>query len=302
MAPKGSRFAPAALGSVLPHGNGFRVHARVNGSQVKGPYRLTWARANADLHRAQSAQTHEEYAYILEQLRSEANLPASPDASSRAVSGVVPQPAASQPSQPNQEDRGHLDVSAKRPRTISSTGRVAPNSSSRGVTLCMRGLNIQWPFSQLLLIGAKTEEVRVYDLGHLNGRICKADDEVWIVETKGPHAKAMTNAIIHGVELAPRPTAAQIVGTVTFSGAFQYINREDFASARECHRIAVGSKYDWDGSGSRFRWQVARVRKLAKPIAVSKTGQTGFGPRSFTVEFADPDVCDDVGMEVESCP
>jgi len=84
------------LGSVLPHGNGFRVHARVNGSQVKGPYRLTWARANADLHRAQSAQTHEEYAYILEQLRSEANLPASADASSRAVSGVVPPAAGAQ--------------------------------------------------------------------------------------------------------------------------------------------------------------------------------------------------------------
>ncbi len=93
MLPKGSRFAPAALGSVLPHGNGFRVHARVNGSQVKGPYRLTWARANADLHRVQSAQTREEYAYLLEQLRCEANLPASPDASSRAVSGVVPQPS-----------------------------------------------------------------------------------------------------------------------------------------------------------------------------------------------------------------
>ena len=196
------------------------------------------------------------------------------------------------------QDREHLDVSAKRPRTASSTSRVAPNSSSRGVTLCMRGLNIQWPFSQLLLMGAKTEEVREYDLGHRS--ICKADEEVWIVETKGPHAKARTNAISDGLELAPRPSAAQIVGTVSFSGAFPYRNIEDFASARERHRIAIDSKYDWDGSGSRFGWQVARVRKLAKPTAAESTGMTGFGSRSFTVEFADPDVCDDVGMEVES--
>ena len=190
-------------------------------------------------------------------------------------------------------DREHLDVSAKRRRTASSTSRVAPNSSSPDVTLCMRGLNIQWPFSQLLLMGAKTEEVREYDIGHR--MICKADEEVWIVETKGPHAKAMTNAISDGLELAPRPSAAQIVGTVSFSGAFQYRNIEDFVSARERHGIAIGSKYDWDGSGSRFGWQVARVHKLAKPIGVESKSMTGFSPRSFTVEFTDAAVCDDVG-------
>ena len=95
MPPKGSRSksAPSELGRVFPHGNGFRVQATVSGVPEKGPYRSTRARANVDLRRAQSAQTHEEYVYILEQLRREANLLAPANASSGDVSGVV-QPAA----------------------------------------------------------------------------------------------------------------------------------------------------------------------------------------------------------------
>ena len=93
MPPKGSKSAPSELGRVFPHGNGFRVQATVSGVPEKGPYRSTRARANVDLRQAQSAQTHEEYVSILEQLRREADLLAPANASSGDVSGVV-QPAA----------------------------------------------------------------------------------------------------------------------------------------------------------------------------------------------------------------
>ena len=96
MPPKGSRSAPAELGRVLPHGNGFRVQASVNGARApdKGPCRPTRARANADLHRAQSAQSLEEYVHILEQLRREANPPDPSDVSAQVPSSRVAQPAA----------------------------------------------------------------------------------------------------------------------------------------------------------------------------------------------------------------
>ena len=93
MRSKGSKSAPSGLGRVFLHGNGFRVQATVNGATERGPCRSTRAKANVDLRRAQLAQTHEEYAYILVQLRREANLLAPANASSGDVSGVV-QPAA----------------------------------------------------------------------------------------------------------------------------------------------------------------------------------------------------------------
>ena len=106
------------------------------------------------------------------------------------------------------------DENSKRQRT------AAPHSHSKAVTLSLRGLNIQWPFSQLLLLGAKPEEVRTYDLGYR--QICNRDEEAWIVETKGPPTKAATNAIVGDLQIAPRPSAAQIVGTVSFADSHPY--------------------------------------------------------------------------------
>ncbi len=72
-------------------------------------------------------------------------------------------------------------------------GKTPPPYSVAPVTLMLRGLNIQWPFSQLLLQGAKVDEVRAYELGHRG--IAKAGEEHWIVETRGPRADATTNAL-----------------------------------------------------------------------------------------------------------
>jgi hypothetical protein len=69
-------------------------------------------------------------------------------------------------------------------------------------------------------MGAKTEEVRTYDLG----KYCEARQEMWIVETKGPSARSTTNAVCGDLKLAPRPDSAQIVGTVSFDDAHQYDN------------------------------------------------------------------------------
>lgn len=118
--------------------------------------------------------------------------------------------------------------------------RTLPLTASAD-TLCMRGLNIQWPFSQLILMGAKSEEVRAYDLGHRN--ICNASEETWIVETRGKSACSTTNAICDDLAIAPRPDAAQIVGTVTFDSSHQYdsssADAEHCATAQE-HVFLLG--------------------------------------------------------------
>ena len=97
-------------------------------------------------------------------------------------------------------------------------------------TVCMRGLNIQWPFSQLILMGAKSEEVRAYDLGHRN--ICNASEETWIVESRGKSACSTTDAICDDLAIAPRPDAAQIIGTVIFDSSHQYDSSS--ADAEQC--------------------------------------------------------------------
>ena len=69
-------------------------------------------------------------------------------------------------------------------------------------------------------------QVRDYELDYRV--IAQTDEEVWVVETKGIHTKASTNAIVGGLQIAPRPSVLQIVGTVRFAGAHPYGSVEDF--------------------------------------------------------------------------
>ena len=106
------------------------------------------------------------------------------------------------------------------------------------------------------------------------------------METRGPSARSTTNAICDDLELAPRPHAAQIVGTVSFDSAHLYDSWSAFHSARDRHRIAEGSNYDWDGKEVCYGWRVGSVRALRQPVPIGSTGMTGFAPRSFQVAFA----------------
>ena len=71
--------------------------------------------------------------------------------------------------------------------TYSATGQAAGGSTTsgagRGATLSMPGLNVNWPFSQLILTGVKTVEARSYALGYRN--IAQPAVEMWLVETPG---------------------------------------------------------------------------------------------------------------------
>ena len=160
-------------------------------------------------------------------------------------------------------------------------------TKTSGLGMYRPGLNIQWPFSQLVLLGVKTEEIRSYALNHRD--IAVANQEYYIVETKGPSKKAMKNAIFGDIDIAPRPNAAHLVGTVTFSQSHQYKDQNTFHQARDKHCVAEGAeKYDWDGTGNRqsFGWQVSKVKAFTTPIPAVSTGTTGFGSRYYPATFA----------------
>ena len=159
-------------------------------------------------------------------------------------------------------------------------------------SLCMPGLNIQWPFSQLILLGVKTEEIRTYalDTGRPEERRrynAKPNQEVWIVETPGLTNRLKKDVIVGDVHIPPRPIAAHIVGTVTFSYSHQYTDKNTFHDARNKHCIAQASQqYDWEGTSDCFGWHVSKVRALTTPIPVESKGMTGFGPRYYPAIFA----------------
>ena len=83
---------------------------------------------------------------------------------------------------------------------------VQPSSAAVPATglaarLTLRGLNIQYPFSQLILAGAKTIEARSYPLGHRN--IARPGERLFVIETPGPG-----DALTDGVVLGPGPAEA----------------------------------------------------------------------------------------------
>ena len=110
------------------------------------------------------------------------------------------------------------------------------------------------------------EEIRSYALNHRG--IANANQEYYIVETPGP-CTSLKNTIFDYIDIAPRPNAAQLVGTFTFSQSHEYPDQDSFFQARDKHCIAEGSaKYDWDATGDRqfFGWQVSKVKALTTPI------------------------------------
>ena len=151
-------------------------------------------------------------------------------------------------------------------------------------SIALPGLNVQWPWSRLILAGVK-DEIRTYDLGDRN--ICRANQETWIVETPGDKVAAEDIAVLDGVNVGHRPEVAQIIGTVTFSRAEQYANIDEFRGDAARHRIRAGCRFDWDGTGKRYVWRVLHTRKILDPIEQpGRKSTTGFNrPRAFTVTF-----------------
>lgn len=163
--------------------------------------------------------------------------------------------------------------SARLPCTSQGTAPAAAPIESEPERLALRGLNIQWPFSQLILAGIKTAEVRGYTLGHRNPNVLPGE-EVWLIETKGT-SEAPGNAVGDRACFGERPQKARIVGTVTFSHAERYADVTAFRADVSNHCICEGGDKDWDGSGERYAWRIASVSALQEPLVDPVKTQTG---------------------------
>ncbi len=171
-----------------------------------------------------------------------------------------------------------------------------------GVSVSFPGITIRWPFSQLILAGAKTIEVRRYMLGHRN--IAVAGQEYWLVETPGvPRGAIERQAVLGDVDVAPRPEIVQIVGTVVFVCSYLYRSEAKFRADEVKHWIHEGSVYDWRGKCTRYAWRVSSVRRLAHPVPQpGPSGITGFGkPRTLTVHFTKDSQANQVGLSDAPC-
>ena len=108
------------------------------------------------------------------------------------------------------------------------------------------GLNIQWPWTRLILEGSKTVETRGYALPEKYVNVPLA-----IIETPGPKGKQFGIA------------QARIVGTVTFSSSFRYETFEDWAEDFDRHKVAVDNpQYKFVEGQEKWGWVIASVEVL----------------------------------------
>ena len=106
------------------------------------------------------------------------------------------------------------------------------------------GVNIQWPWSQMLLSGEKTVETRSYPLPKKYEGV-----ELALIETPGPRGKKEA-----GIE------KARIIGTITFSGSFQYETKKQWLGDFDRHW--VGPKdvlYGFKADKEKWGWVVSTV-------------------------------------------
>ena len=138
--------------------------------------------------------------------------------------------------------------------------------------LSLRGINIQYPFSRLILFGVKTVEVRTYPLGDRN--LGGDYEDLFLIETPG--SRNLKGALVdRRYPIGPPPSVAQVIGIVRFSSSEQYANMPfskyqchmpSWNKHRSKHRIEEGGHYDWNRKDARYAWYVDNVQPLSKPV------------------------------------
>lgn len=112
------------------------------------------------------------------------------------------------------------------------------------------GLNIQWPWSRLILSGDKTVETRNY-------RVPEKYLNTWlaIIETPGPSK-----------DKPGRPATARIVGLIRFANCYPYKNRKHWLSERSKHIVGPNDEaYAFKADSKKWAWVIEEVRSLEIP-------------------------------------
>lgn len=114
----------------------------------------------------------------------------------------------------------------------------------------MTGVNIQTPWSELLINGVKSVETRTY---HLPEKYM--GEELALIETPGRYGRFK----------------ARIIGTITFSHSFKYPDQKAWQDDRNRHCVSVDDPiYNWKDDKPKYGWVVSKVTKFDKPLDIRK--------------------------------
>jgi predicted transcriptional regulator len=110
----------------------------------------------------------------------------------------------------------------------------------------MTGINIQAPWSFLLINGDKSVETRSYPLPkRLEGM------ELALIETPGKYGRFKS----------------KIIGTITFSHSFQYPDKQSWTDDYNRHKVEENDKsYNWNGNKKKYGWVVSKFTKFENPV------------------------------------
>lgn len=113
----------------------------------------------------------------------------------------------------------------------------------------MTGINIQAPWSQLLISGQKCVETRSYPLPDKYVGV-----ELALIETPGKKGKFKS----------------RIIGTITFIHSFQYPDEIALENDYNRHKVpSDDTNYSWN-TKPKYGWVVCQVTKFDKPIPAPK--------------------------------
>lgn len=113
----------------------------------------------------------------------------------------------------------------------------------------MKGLNIQAPWSTLLIDGEKSVETRSYALPKKYEGV-----ELALIETPGKN----------------RNFKARIIGTITFSHSFEYPDSQTWADDYNRHKVEEDSIFGWKENKSKYGWVVSNIKKFEEPVDAPK--------------------------------
>ena len=117
------------------------------------------------------------------------------------------------------------------------------------------GINVQWPWSQLLISGEKTVETRKYPLPD---RLKNVD--LALIETPGPRGKKEA-----GID------KARIIGTITFSESFQYKTERHWRRDSKLHCVPTNDPvYAFNPKQEKWGWEVSKVNAFLTLVNAPK--------------------------------
>lgn len=106
----------------------------------------------------------------------------------------------------------------------------------------MTGINIQNPWSLLLISGIKSVETRHYPLPKKYEGV-----ELALIETPGKRGNFKS----------------RIIGTITFSHSFKYPDEQTWKEDYNRHKVEEEDKnYGWNNDKSKYGWVVSNINKF----------------------------------------